>query len=1656
MVEKLRNLMWLAAATLLALAPLGAARADAVTYASGKRAFRVGILLVDSTTDGSNATTLAAGPENPDPYVFHIADQRKDVKPVGWEFINPLAPRVVTQDIIARWSARDPNNPYQIGTNVTKDMAAYWEVPLTRTSVSDLLQFDALLLTTHRLVRFTPSDREKLRKLVDAGGMLWLDDCGGMRMSASGPFFLEQLQFQGTAAPGGGGSTPLVFQPNHAILSTPYRLTLPQIALIGEYTDYRNRALAAIDPVTGMDVSAAPNPNILTNVVGNAGVGGLPYIAVANYGSGLVVTTAGDTGCAINDYVGGTTNQVGSGPNSGAYLRNGRLERAHDEDLLFLYNLVQLGASNNTYRRNSRRVGSSGENLRAPLTTAFDFTSPGAPADARVNSMSAPLVVRDKVYVSGVDNTGALTVRCYNAKPSFNRGDQGVPDLAFGAPYDEVWRTTLPNPSGRQPSAPVLATVYNGANYRDFIFVNTGDGSLVKLDALPTDLAGNSLPINPLAGGNAVILKGTPATYDQCLINGVQGPAPAPVFFENRLYVAQPDGVIRCIDANGMGSLWTSIDQPVTAGQEITPTGSPTLGVIRQQETGQRDGNQPNVASRSNGNTSDVILYVPVAKADTNSGSGFVSKILPFWLGTRHEVIEAPNGTPGDYSTRVATDPRVWVANTVANPLVFFIRPRVRVFDNRANMEAGIANVGYPNSIVTDNGVVQVRDGANNPPPPGTPLVVSVDYDTLGVPVGPGPGVPPGLAASPGDDGARRAQGNDGALDLNEYRGGLETTALGPEDIQFFAGQVNSGPSGAPAGTKTVFLGVREQYGARNPSPGGSTKLRQAFTVLEEGGNVVFPMSVNVAGQTLQIAEQATFRNPFVFGPGLPGTGNGVLAPGLGTALAEVRPIGPPVISQDGGTVYQLMVSGNIAILAAFDADRDVTIRIKPFNPAANVIVQQANGLLHPDTTNPLGVVQAVLAGRAQNGGNNNSSNGVLDGDADAGRITVRNMATGGGRFSSSQSFIITYTPQGATQPVTEVVSPSARLQTANNATAENPTLPQDYNPLLWYYVLPTRPTGAATRVGELLYFPSREGIIAVDADPTQTDPDVRAGEPVRNVFDTINGNAVAINHVRWVQPLNNGAGTNAESVASVTAGPDIIVANTFNATVADNLGTFAFENSITLVADTNRIIEVGGDGTPLWAMDGTINSTIVGGQLPIFDPTNPALSNLPGRVVTERRGFSKPGVARRLSANDYLVADTGNNRVVRANRAATVGWELNRFNDPYGILDKSDPLTLSNPTDVQLYVQPTPLDPSNPLAGQFVGYEEHYLIADSGNNRVIEVVDYRDAQGLIRAPGEKVVVWTSRTLSKQGRKLSFKSAQRVYVNENGVFGVPQLIATVDNATAAGGGAASDFTGGSLVQLDYRPINTFFVLRNAANGNVLPAQPWPAAGTPTGSGYPWPTVPATPEPQTNGLIANVVDTFIFKAGTLGSNGAFPVDTKYRLTKPTFFQQLTLRGATSTDVRSIFLICDVNGAYQVESVAGELVVTWFLNKADYQRIAALRAGIAYVPGDPILPPFRPVSAQRLPNGHVLITNAASGPTGLFDGGQFRGETLEVTGDLRFNPPGFTGPLALPVFGNFAAPSWNIRRPGVGRVVIKQQMGASEGTQPLEQPLFADRL
>ena len=98
-------------------------------------------------------------------------------------------------------------------------MACYWSSTLDtnnlQATLEELLQFDLIRHQPHRQetpapppdVQFSTADREALRKLVDMGGTVWLDDCWLMRIDKENPgnaFFVD-MNFAGTSLTGFNG-----------------------------------------------------------------------------------------------------------------------------------------------------------------------------------------------------------------------------------------------------------------------------------------------------------------------------------------------------------------------------------------------------------------------------------------------------------------------------------------------------------------------------------------------------------------------------------------------------------------------------------------------------------------------------------------------------------------------------------------------------------------------------------------------------------------------------------------------------------------------------------------------------------------------------------------------------------------------------------------------------------------------------------------------------------------------------------------------------------------------------------------------------------------------------------------------------------------------------------------------------------------------------------------------------------------------------------------------------------------------------------------------------------------------------------------------------------------------------------------------------------
>jgi len=359
-------------------------RAAGFEYSSEKREIKVGELLVQSAKAAYAQPPGRVNLENPDPHMFWVLE-RSPFKPANWEFVNPLAPSVVTQEVLERWDFRYRNgggfgDPFyangdptsggtrvvKLGDPVTKDTGAYWEVLLSEENFNALLTYDLLFVTNHSLTAFTPAERNLLRRLVDAGAAVYVDDCGGMRivhanelgqvpvtdflnpgsqLTPDGKYLADNSDYFRKAyftSWGGGPSpetgvfdydvaplgflTPLEFNddppgsgwarvadPFHPLLRDPYWLSQDELNEIGDkgITSYRISAYSGSElfPVVANSAFDAPTAHAPY---------GQPHIAMGYFGEGLAIACGADVGCAIQDKVtGGRFYQIGGEWNSG-------------------------------------------------------------------------------------------------------------------------------------------------------------------------------------------------------------------------------------------------------------------------------------------------------------------------------------------------------------------------------------------------------------------------------------------------------------------------------------------------------------------------------------------------------------------------------------------------------------------------------------------------------------------------------------------------------------------------------------------------------------------------------------------------------------------------------------------------------------------------------------------------------------------------------------------------------------------------------------------------------------------------------------------------------------------------------------------------------------------------------------------------------------------------------------------------------------------------------------------------------------------------------------------------------------------------------------------------------------------------------------------
>ena len=542
-------------AALLCFVAANVVQAASFTYSSQPKKIRAGVII------GSGGEPAS----RPDPYVFYVMDSRQDLKPAGWQFYNPIASSHVTEDIYKRWNTLEVAPPgsgwsrpyvYSIGQPITKNMGCYWEVPLS-TDIEDLGQFDVLLLTRYGPLPFDRWQKEKLRKFVDGGGVLWIESRGG-QTKLNDQFFLPGLNFAATSI--GNPQPPALAADTaqlHSLINRPFLLLWKDIQTLGRghfdsqglYYSDNARTSITLNAFTTSEALWYFFPIVVRN--------GNYVVAAAQYGSGYVVVTAENIGQAISEPLGA------AGVNDGTY--RGLLPASESEDLRMAYNIVSWGSEHATTHKSPRRPGYSFAQIGAPLRPLWTYSTPAVAADKTDRSAA---ILDDTVFY--VDNMNVL--HAFDLSPTRDRDrdgnpDDGISDYGKGAEYDELWNHGIGSPC----SSPTVAYVPQGSGVVvPMVFVQTAGGEVRGFDGR----TGIEDPDSPYFKPDAYKLR-----------TGTRPEVPAPAYVDGTLYAADAYGVLHAHIFFPTAGEWAHQD-PLQMTVEEGTGYSPTVGYLHDPTSG--------------------------------------------------------------------------------------------------------------------------------------------------------------------------------------------------------------------------------------------------------------------------------------------------------------------------------------------------------------------------------------------------------------------------------------------------------------------------------------------------------------------------------------------------------------------------------------------------------------------------------------------------------------------------------------------------------------------------------------------------------------------------------------------------------------------------------------------------------------------------------------------------------------------------------------------------------------------------------------------------------------------------------------------------------------------------------------------------------------
>ncbi len=1587
------------------------------------------------------------------PHVWFNVDSNTALKPSGWNIYNPLAAGMLTNQSSIFFSAiyaDTPAIPVGGGLELTKRMAGYWWLDVAGLTDEEMGQLDVgLLQVTTPNLQVAPGDRERLRRFVDKGGVLWIDLAFGSFDQANGSVVPFRINYPGSpnANPQWDLQSPLLRYPN--------TLTNNEIQTLATGPTYGTEPIfrGNIDPVDLSVEGAASVSPLLNSLVGVTGgyshlkpvtaAAGSPTAMLGRIGDGYVVVTSRGASEMASRTSTSTNRRFFAADPNGQLGRTGAATLEASAAIKFAVNVISLAAESSQNGGGSRRNFGSFIDVGAPLLQTWNAMYGTGSTYTADTTDNRPPVIYKGLTVAVADNR----VVVFDADPKSDADgdgntDDGLADLSLGEDRDLVWASSVF--PGKISSA-VCAEVPSAATLgrRDLVLVATENGQLAVLTLFDNNrrlraglaIAPDAL-LTPGLGGSPSLVAG-------------EWPV-APTVHEGVAYVADT------VNSSGqdVGRIWQvdlrtllPVQSPVTANNFIFGgtaaaiqriSGSPTVGYIPIMD---------------NSGGLDKVVYAPLKEQTTpQANAGFIS----VWAGAKGERPSSVSESGGvvAITTRAATQGGlpIYLSAAAGDPLGF--RLSIIRTDGTVLTAAQMAAL-FTGAVTQSNGTVSMT------------LNPMVAWPPVGV--------------DP-DNGVRVDYSIDWGAAFPSLTAGIERGRLNFPSPTGIQRSVVGGIALSPTGT--IYATVSTQNSA--PASFSVNDYNGSlFAIREEGRGQfrcawkwdLYPQhSFSNAGTSTTVQSVLADNDPVqnLTVPAGPTTINLNFVLGGGYRLATFQ--GAPVIRN--GEVY-VSVSGYKRSLGAFSvpagallcfSDDASTREIRVGRRLSqNAIVVQPDMARSTDPSNPT-TFSSLPPERVRVEKEEGQVGGIIRLDnlftAQRGQITDS--------ISVSQPIIIR---QDGQQDL--IIDPSQQGDR--------------WNPLKWYTIMHgTQLTSTALGTGNTVFVsgksylpPILNGVFPGDprfreeaivmALKTDIDPGLAKRPNDSGAFTTVAANfqpqeiiadqarpylrqVISMDYVRasnafsateaslnsirpsqvyvWPQTPRNStsagqisfedfivrvnqcvlktsgtvSGTFAPNSFGVVAGDGVLAA-------WNNERIYGFKRANTWVADEGRIALLDPSGNPLFDSSKAILSGNTGGST--------AAVNL--------RQLGRPTRIYPISgSSDVLVVDSDKSQIFRMNPSGVVGRVLQSISlDPTFVpsgYKSNESLEFSNPRDAWTWVsQETPVASggnnrfSNPQAQE---YWIHYLVADQGNGRLIEVVD-RYAQdaatGRITSRlSEGTLLWHSPT-EVSGQGWNYNSFTRIQVGNRFaiVAGVGGKAPTRRDAGEGGSGVG-----------DLTPTNNR--TSQAGNGGIVIFDPTFTGGYRVFSTFSTPAVDHTMQ-------------WDFTTGTWSVNAAADIVAKERVMSNLQSVTASLIQGVGTPVYTI-MIADSTGVYEVLADTANptsLSARWMLPSWAYtsMRRPASAAGVVAA-NNPIK--FFPTYARRIDDDNVMIVNGYNGIT--LGNAPFDGEVIQVDGSFG---TGAVGDIDNPGFSLFA------HNLGFNFKSIKLLFGPVEGTRGLSLPVFADR-